>query len=340
MAWPVSELAPPASRSAPPGRALPRGLLPAASFPAPRPRPEPPEVPAPRSDDPLRGVPLILAAVTIFSVSDALAKHLGQSLPPVEVAWMRYATFLLLTLAPVLRGGAAGLRSKTPALQVLRGLALVGSALSFIFALRFLPLAEATAINFVSPIFITALSIPVLGEVVGVRRWAAVAVGLAGVLVVVRPGGGAFGAEALLPVLTAASWALAVVATRKMAGADRPATTLFWSAAVGFVVLSALLPFDFVVPSAAQVGLGLLLGVISSAGQWLIVLAYRHAAASVLAPFAYFQLLSSALLGFLAFGAAPDGWTLVGAGVIAASGLYTAHRERVRARERAARRGP
>ena len=287
----------------------------------------------------MRAVPLIVAAVTIFSVSDALAKHLGQFLPPVEAAWMSYATFLLLTLAPILRGGPATLRSKAPALQILRGLALVGSALSFIVALRFLPLAEATAINFVSPVFITALSIPILGEVVGVRRWAAVAVGLAGVLIVVRPGGaGAFGAEMFLPVLTAASWALAVVVTRKMAGADRPAVTLFWSAGVGFALLSALLPFDFVLPTAGQVGLGLLLGLISSAGQWLVVLAYRHAAASVLAPFAYCELLSSALLGFLAFGAVSDRWTLVGAGVIPASGLYTAHRERVRARERSARR--
>ena len=335
----MGELAPLASRPAPADRslALPRPAAPAP--PAPPPRPEVPKAPPPpQADDPLRGVPLILAAVTIFSVSDALAKHLGQFLPPVEVAWMRYATFLLLTLAPVLRSGPTALRSKTPALQVLRGLALVGSALSFMAALRFLPLAEATAINFVSPIFITALSIPILGEVVGARRWAAVGVGLAGVLIIVRPGGGAFGAEVFLPVLTAASWALAVIATRKMAGADRPGTTLFWSAGVGFALLSALLPFDFVPPSAGQVGLGLLLGLIASAGQWLIVLAYRHAAASVLAPFSYFQLLSAALLGFLAFGAVPDRWTLAGAGVIAASGLYTAHRERVRARERAARR--
>jgi drug/metabolite transporter (DMT)-like permease len=288
-------------------------------------------------DDPRRGVPLILAAISLFSVSDALAKHLGQMLPPVEVAWLRYATFFLLTLVPILRGGFGVVRSRAPGLQVLRGLALVGSALCFIAALRTLPLAEATAINFVSPIFITALSIPILGEVVGIRRWAAVAVGLAGVLLVVRPfGGGGFGAEVLLPVLTAASWALAVVVTRKMAGADRSRTTLFWSAAVGFALLSALLPFDFVVPTASQLGLGLLLGLISSAGQGLIVLAYRHAAASVLAPFAYGQLLSSTLIGFLAFGAAPDAWTLAGAAVIVGSGIYTAHRERVRARERAA----
>lgn len=331
----MTELAPLEARPAPSGAA--RQLGPVPRFSDLPPRPKPPEPSKAQTDDPLRGVPLIVAAVTIFSVSDALAKHLGQFLPPVEVAWMRYATFLLLTLLPVVRGGPAVLRPKAPGLQVLRGLALVASGLSFIVALRFLPLAEATAINFVSPIFITALSIPFLGEVVGVRRWAAVAVGLVGVLVVVRPGGGAYGAEVALPVVTAASWALAVVVTRKMAGADRPATTLFWSAAVGFAVLSALLPFDFAVPSPGQAGLGLLLGLIATAGQWLIVLAYRHAPASVLAPFAYSQLLSSALLGFFAFGAVPDRWALLGAGVIAASGLYTAHRERVRARERSAR---
>ena len=173
---------------------------------------------------------------------------------------------------------------------------------------------------------------------VGVRRWAAVAVGLVGVLMIVRPGGGAFGAEALRPVLTAAAWALAVVVTRRMSGADRPGTTLFWSAAVGFAVLSALLPFDFVAPTWGLAALGLLVGVVSSAGQWLIVLAYRHAGASVLAPFAYTQLISSALLGLVFFGAMPDGWTLAGAAVIAGSGVYTAHRERVRAKERAAAR--
>src|SRR5215217_927625 len=136
----MSELAPSVSRPAPADRPLdpPRPAAPRAALP---PRPEPPPAPAPQADNPLRGVPLILAAVTIFSVSDALAKHLGQFLPPVEVAWMRYATFLALTLAPALRGGSTALRSKAPALQILRGLALVGSALSFMVALRFLPLA-------------------------------------------------------------------------------------------------------------------------------------------------------------------------------------------------------
>lgn len=290
---------------------------------------------AERRDDPIRGILIQLAAVALFSVSDAMAKKLGETLPALEIAWLRYLAFFALTVVPLLRRGGAGLlRSRAPGLQVLRAVGVVGSAVFFILALQRLPLAEATAINFVSPAFITALSILVLGEVVGWRRWSAIAVGLVGVLIVVRPGGEAFQASALLPVLSAAFWATAAVVTRKMAGGDPPATTLVWTAGIGLLLLTLALPFGFVVPTGAQLGLGLLIGLVSSAAQWLVVLAYRAAPASVLAPFSYAQLVSSTLLGLLVFGAVPDGWTFVGAGVIVAAGLYTAHRERVRARER------
>jgi drug/metabolite transporter (DMT)-like permease len=127
-------------------------------------------------------------------------------------------------------------------------------------------------------------------------------------------------------------WAVAAVVTRRMAGVDPPETTLFWTAGVGFLLLTSLLPFGVVLPTAAQLGLGLLIGVVSSVAQWLVVLAYRAAPASTLAPFSYAQLITSGLLGVIVFGAMPDAWTLLGAAVIAASGLYTAHRERVRAR--------
>ncbi|WP_426955880.1 DMT family transporter [Muricoccus radiodurans] len=293
------------------------------------------------ADRPLRGILLITASIALFSVSDALAKLLTGSLPPVEVGWLRYVTFFALTLTPFLfrrNAFSRALRPKAPGLQLLRGLGMLGSAIAFIFALRVMPIAEATAINFVSPAFITALSIPVLGEVVGWRRWTAVAVGLVGVLIVIRPGTGAFGVEALLPIATAATWACAAVITRRLASAgDGPEVTLFWSAGVGLVVLTAALPFDFVVPTAGQVGLGVLVGVISSVGHSLVVLAYRAAPASVIAPFSYLQLLFSTLMGIILFGAAPDRWTALGAVIITASGLYTAHRERVRARERLSR---
>lgn len=291
-------------------------------------------------DEPMRGIPLLLASVSLFSVSDALTKRLGETLPAVEVAWLRYVTFFTLALLPLMRRGGVGLlRSRAPWLQVLRGLGVVGSAIIFIMALQHLPLAEATAINFVSPAFVTALSVIFLAERVGWRRWSAIAVGMAGMLIIVRPGSDVFTLAALLPVCSSAAWASAVIVTRRMGALDPPETTLVWTAGVGFVVVTLLLPVVALVspagitlPSLWQLGIGLAIGLFSSVAQFLVVLAYRAAPASVLAPFSYTQLLTSGLLGVIVFGQVPDRWTLLGAAVIAASGLYTAHRERVRAR--------
>jgi drug/metabolite transporter (DMT)-like permease len=282
----------------------------------------------------LPAILLVVSSVALFSVSDVLAKLLRQSLPATEIAWMRYVSFAGLAVVLAGRGRFAGLRPRRPGLQLLRGLFLLGSAVLFISGLAYLPVAEATAIAFVSPTFITALSILFLGEVVGIRRWAAVLVGFLGVLIVIRPGGGSIQAAALFPLASALSWAATIVITRKMGTAERAETTLLWSACTGLLVLTAVVPFGFVLPSLGQIGIGLALGLCSSLGQYLVILAYRRAAASVLAPFSYTQLLSSTLLGYLAFQAVPDQATLLGAGVIILSGLYTAHRERVRARER------
>ena len=275
-----------------------------------------------------------VGAVVLFSVSDAMAKVLRVSLPAAEVAWLRYMTFAAFAAVLAARNGLPALRSRRPGLQVLRGVTLVGSAAFFIAGLGRLPLAEAAAISFISPAFITALSIPFLGEVVGIRRWAAVLAGLLGVLIVIRPGGGALQAAALFPLASAACWAVTIIVTRRMGTLDRSETTLLWSAWTGLLLLTALVPFGFIVPSAGQVALGVGIGLAASTGQYVLILAYRRAAASLLAPFSYVQLLSSTLLGALVFGAVPDGMTLLGAAVIIASGLYTVHRERVRARER------
>ena len=282
----------------------------------------------------LPAILLVLCGVTLFSLSDTLSKLLREQLPAVEIGWMRYVVFTGFAALLAARGRYAGLWPRRPGLQALRGVTLVGSAVLFIAGLGYLPVAEATAINFVSPAFITALSIPFLGEIVGVRRWAAVLVGLAGVLIVVRPGTGAVQAAALFPLSSALCWAAAIVVTRRMGTSDRAETTLFWSAAVGLVLLTGLVPFDFVRPGARQIGIAVVLGLCNSVGQYLVILAYRRAAASLLAPFSYAQLLSSTALGYAVFGAVPDRTTLLGGGVIVLSGLYTAHRERLRARER------
>lgn len=286
---------------------------------------------------PARGILLLVASTVVFSLCDVVTKLLTATLPATEVAWIRYATFACFVVPTVLlTGGPELFRARRPGLQVLRTFGMVGSTLFFTQALRYLPVAESTAIYFISPILIMALSILFLGESVGWRRWSAAIVGLVGVLVVIRPGTDAFQAPALLPLLGATSWAFGAVVTRKMSGSDHPLTTLAYSAVVGCLILTVALPFGWAMPSPHEIGLAVLMGLFFTIGQWLVVLAYRYGNASVIAPFSYAQLIWAGGLGYLVFGSLPDRWTIVGAGIIAASGLYTAYRERVRALERKA----
>ncbi|MCG7393096.1 DMT family transporter [Microvirga sp. ACRRW] len=290
---------------------------------------------APTAYSPVRGILLLVASTVFFSVCDVSTKYLAATLPASEIAWIRYAIFSCLVVPVVLlMGGTSLFRAKRPGLQVLRSLGMIGSTLFFTQGLRYLPVAESTAIYFVSPILIMALSIVFLGESVGWRRWVASLVGLVGVLVVIRPGTDAFQATALLPLMGATSWAAGAVVTRKMSGVDHPLTTVAYSAIVGCLILSVTLPFNWVAPSAGEWGAAFLMGLAFTIGQWLVVLAYRHGNASVIAPFSYVQLIWAGALGYLVFAALPDGWTIVGACIIAASGLYTAYRERVRMRQR------
>lgn len=282
------------------------------------------------TNTPLRGIGLIVLSTILFTMSDTMTKYVSQTLPVIEIAWIRYVTFFGLGVLMASRSGVAHLRVRRPLLQVLRGLALVGTAILFMAALQRMPMAETAALSFMSPLIITILSIPMLGEQVGPRRWAAVVAGLTGVLMVARPGAVAFQPAALLVVGSSLSWAIAAVLSRKIAGSDRASTTLLWSAATGLVVLTVLLPAHAVWPNPIELTLALLLGTIASTGQYLVILAYRHAAASLLAPFSYAQLIWSTAAGWLVFGAWPDSWTLLGVAVIAASGLAMAGSERRR----------
>ncbi|MFL5191441.1 MAG: DMT family transporter [Microvirga sp.] len=290
----------------------------------------PPSTPA----SPLRGILFLIASTVVFSLADVITKQLASTLPPPEVAWMRYVTFAAFIIPVVLiRGGPALFRSQRPSLQVVRGLGMVGSSIMFIQSLPHLPVADATAIFFVSPILIMALSVLFLGESVGWRRWTAAAVGLIGVMIIVRPGTGAFEPAAFLPILSASSWAVGAVVTRKITG-DHALTTLAYSASVGSIVLSALMPFNWVTPSGTEIALGLCMGILFAIGHWFVVLAYRHGNASLIAPFSYVQLIWAGTLGYLVFGSLPDSWTITGACLVAMSGFYTAYRERIRAMQK------
>jgi drug/metabolite transporter (DMT)-like permease len=284
-----------------------------------------------RADRPFRGIALILASTVFLGTSDVTAKYMSSTLPSIEIAWMRFLVFALIMSPAMLPGSPFfALRSRRPGLQAMRGAALLFSSLLFITGLRFLPIAEASATGFVAPLFVTALSIVFLGERVGVRRWLATAVGLIGVVIILRPGSGAFHPAVFFPLFSALAWAGTLIMTRMMSGKEHVLTTMTWSSIVGVCVLTALVPLVWVAPSWHDVLLGIFLGFASTSGQWIVVLAFRYADASVLAPFSYTQLVWVSFLGFLIFGEVPDIWTVTGAAFIVASGLYTAHRERLR----------
>jgi len=299
-------------------------------LPAPERKPAARRAPA-RTDRPFKGIALILASTVFLGVSDVTAKYLSATLPSIEIAWIRFLVFALI-MTPAMMPGTPlyALRTTRPGFQLMRGVALLGSSLFFISGLRYLPIAEASATGFVSPLFVTALSIIFLSERVGVRRWLATATGLLGVLIILRPGTSAFHAAAFFPIVSALCWAVTLIMTRMMSGREHAITTMTYSSIAGLCVLSVLAPFAWVAPSWHDILFGILIGVASTAGQWIVVLAFRYADASVLAPFSYSQLVWVSILGFLIFGEVPDVWTVVGAAFIVASGLYTAHRERVR----------
>ena len=281
-------------------------------------------------DEPLKAIVLAVSATMLFGSSDTISKYLSGSLPIVEFIWFRYVIFLIMAAILVRRTPNRAMRARNPGLQITRGFCVVGSSILFVYGVRSMTMAQATTISFLSPLLITILSIPLLGETVGPRRWAAVAAGMIGMLIVVRPGLGGFDPAALFGVASAFCWALALIITRKISSSDPPQTTVLWSASIGTAVLTLILPFQAVWPTPKQYGLSLVLGILASGGQWLVILAHRIAPASLLAPFFYGQLLWVTVLGFLVFRNLPDTFTVAGAAIIVGSGLYTAHRERVR----------
>jgi len=276
----------------------------------------------------------MVAAVGVFTLMDTIAKYLARWYPVPGIVWARYALNLLILLAWFAARGELGrVRTVRPGIQFARGMLLAAATLIYFTSLTVLPLADAAAIAFVMPLFVAALAVPMLKERLDAPRVLAILVGLAGALIVVRPGTAVFTLYALLPMGMALCNALYQILTRKVAGVEHPLTSLMWGAIVGAVLFSAALPFAWKTPD--QPGHWALLGVIgvlASVGHYLLIRAYDHASATLLAPYTYTAMIWAMLLGLLVFGHFPDGWSLAGIAVIVASGLFLATRQRLTVR--------
>ena len=269
------------------------------------------------------GILLMVACSLIFASLDAMAKFMGARYPTLEVVWFRY-TFhvvgMVVVFGPIM--GRSMFHANNWRWQLVRGLILVVcTALSFT-GLQYLPLAEFTAVAFVTPLLVTLLAGPVLGEKVSAARWGAVVLGFGGMLIVIRPGSGLFGWPALIPLVMSFVYALFQLLTRKYAGADNPINTLFFSGLAGAVLSSCAVPFVWQTPQPAHWAPLMLMGIMGGGGHLLLMLCFRRAPASVLAPFSYTQLAFAVLISIVLLNHVPDHWSLIGMGVIAVAGLY------------------
>jgi drug/metabolite transporter (DMT)-like permease len=294
-----------------------------------------------------RGIVFMLIAVSMFPVINASAKYLSTTggYPISQIVWARFLghlVFVVLAFYP--RLGPTLFATSRPLMQIARSMLLLMSTVMFVTAIGRLPLATASAIGFASPFIVTALSVPVLGERVGVRRWSAVLVGFVGVLVIIRPGAGFTNWATLLVLGSASAYAIYQVVTRLIATYDRPETGIVYAALVGSVLTTLVAPatalagaFAWRVPDSALHGLLFCcLGFFGGFGHYFVIKALRLGPAAVIAPFTYAELIGTTTLGYLVFDNFPDGWTWVGAAIIVACGAYIAYREGVRRREKEA----
>ena len=276
------------------------------------------------------GVAIACAVVGIafMALFDAMAKFLGEGYHVVQLVFFRnFFSLLFVVLLLARSGGFGSLRSRHPVLHGLRAAFALGATFSFFIGLQFMPLAEAFALTFTGPIFITVLSIPVLGETVGPRRWTAVLIGFVGVIIMLRPGSEALRVEALLPLTAALCYAFVMLLSRKLSRREPVLSVLFWTTIIGTIVSGVALPFDWLTPTPRDWVLFILLGLLGTLTMWFMTLAYRHAPAAVVAPFDYTILLWGLLLGWVIWHELPDPEIWPGAVILNGCGLYITHRE-------------
>lgn len=279
-----------------------------------------------------RAVMLVLGMSACFAVLETTAKWLSHHYPVPMVVWVRYVVhvgLMLVLFAP--KRGLRLFRTVQPAGQISRATLMLGSTACNFGAVAFLPLAEVKAITFVSPLLVSIFAVWLLHERVSLRVWIAILVGFAGTLFIVRPGSSMLNPAVLLALGSALCYSLYQILTRKVSsGGDDPVTSLFYTAAVGAVMMTCLVPHSWIAPDPAHLPQFLLLGAAGMTGHFLLIKALEIEQASSLSPFGYTQLLWIGATGWFVFGDFPDAHSLIGMGVIVGSGLYVAFGQRGR----------
>jgi drug/metabolite transporter (DMT)-like permease len=280
-----------------------------------------------------RGILLMLGATLCFALLDATAKHLAKTFPVPMLVWARYTLHFLLMLvflAPSMRWQLVS--TKRPMMNITRALLLVAVTGLNIAALRLLPLAETTALLFVTPLLVALLAAPLLGERMTAGRWLASIAGFCGVLLIARPGGTLDLAGIALVLAAAGCYAFYQIQTRQLSPTENTITMVFYTALVGTVAMSLATPFYWggPLPDIKEALMIASLGIYGGSGHYMLIRAFRSAPASTLSPYLYVQLIWATLLGWLAFGHWPDGATLTGMAIIAASSVALALMPRAR----------
>lgn len=290
-------------------------------------------MPTPSLDEVRRGIAYMIVSVFIFAVVNALVKWLVADYPVTQVVFFRCVFALVPCMFLVARQRSfASFRTNRLRDHVLRAASQFTSMLCIFTAFRMMPLADAVAIQFASPLFLTVLSIFLLGERVGIHRWSAVLVGFAGVLIMVQPGPGMLESGALFALVNAVMSASVTIAMRRMSVTESTTTLMIYQGLVTALLSICLLPFGWITPTWPDLALMVGVGVLSGAGQFCWTQAFRFAPAAVAAPFSYTSMIWALGLGFILWGDVPTPMLLAGAAVVAGSGLYILYRETVRRR--------
>ena len=275
----------------------------------------------------------MLAAGVLMTINNAILKWVTTGYPPGEIIFIRGA-FIWVPIAIFIArsGGMRTVRITRPGLHLARGSTVIMSAFLYIVGLRFLPLADVTAINFSTPLFVTMLAPLFLGEIVGWRRWSAVVVGFAGIVLITRPTESLIGLAVLLPIGAALGAALRDLITRRMTETESSNAILCTTTAMVMLAGLATLPFGWKLPTMADFGLMAAAGLLAGFGHYFMIEAFRHAEAVLVSPFRYLMIVWAVLLGYLFWGDLPDEWVIGGICLVIASGVYIFHREVVRRR--------